>query len=55
MSVYKLVPIDIRNDDPKWAASTLGEPVWVEAPDKDAKPPPAGKLLTAGGKTVTLA
>jgi hypothetical protein len=31
--IYKLAPIDIRSDDPKWAASTLKEPVWVEAPD----------------------
>ena len=33
MPVYKLAPIDIRSDDPKWTASTLKEMVWVEAPD----------------------
>jgi hypothetical protein len=95
MPVYKLSPIDSRGDDPKWAASTLKEAVWVDAPDglaarhlvegatlkvMDFRPgqkllfspwldevvttcwpehevqaPPAGTLLTAGGKTVKLA
>lgn len=33
MPVYKLAPIDIRSNDPKWATSTLKEAIWVEAPD----------------------
>lgn len=33
MPVYKLAPIESRRSDPKWAASTLQEAVWVEARD----------------------
>lgn len=86
--------LDIRSSDPKWAASELKEPVWVEAPDglaarhlvegatlkmmdfrpgqkilfwpwldevitscmvdNDAKVPPAGHLVTAGGKNIKV-
>lgn len=34
MTIYRLAPIDIRADDEKWSASTLQEPVWVEASDE---------------------
>jgi hypothetical protein len=33
MPVFRLAPIDIRASDEKWQASTLKEPLWVEARD----------------------
>jgi hypothetical protein len=33
MPVCKLAPIDIPNNDPKWAALSLNEAIWVGAFD----------------------